>query len=380
MPCIADGSKYAIQYKQCKKKNKMATGRVPLNQRVRSVRLFSVTNNLQEVHRRMKAEFGPSAPKPKTIASINKKFDVTGSVVDLPRSGRPNTVNTEENKERLMETLLSSPEKSKSARRLSSHLHISDRTVRRMLKELKLRPYHPRLINSLMEDDPDRRLQFAEMWLAKLEAEPELEQNVLWTDEAKFHLSGSVNRHNCVYWRHDNPNVVLPYDDKSPGVMVWGGVTFDGLIGPFFFDGNVTGETYLELIKDTVYPLLQQKENFNYLWWQQDGAPPHFALIVRAWLDQAFPQRWIGRRVPLEWPARSPDLTPPDFFLWGYLKDKVYAHRMETLEDLKDAITEEFQAVPNVFCQKACENVSLRLQACIDNDGMPVDHYMENRH
>uniref|UniRef100_A0A7R9EPS5 NADH dehydrogenase [ubiquinone] 1 beta subcomplex subunit 5, mitochondrial n=1 Tax=Timema bartmani TaxID=61472 RepID=A0A7R9EPS5_9NEOP len=76
-------------------------------------------------------------------------------------------------------------------------------------------------------------------WLTKLEEDPQLEQCVVWTDGAKFHLSGSVNRHNCVYWRESNPSVVVEYDDKSPGVMVWGGVTYQGVIGPFFFEDGL---------------------------------------------------------------------------------------------------------------------------------------------
>jgi hypothetical protein len=109
-----------------------------------------------------------------------------------------------------------------------------------------------------------------------LEEDPQLEQSVVWTDEAKFHLSGSVNRHNCVYWRTSNPNVEVEYTDKSPSVMVWGGVTYQGAIGPFFFEDGANGENYLELIRDTVYPLLQQRNHFDQLW-QQDGAPPHYA-------------------------------------------------------------------------------------------------------
>ncbi|PNF34292.1 hypothetical protein B7P43_G16385 [Cryptotermes secundus] len=70
---------------------------------------------------------------------------------------------------------------------------------------------------------------------------------------------------------------------------------------------------YLKLLRESVIPELQRRENFDELWWQQDGAPPHFANIVRAFLHQVFPQRWIGGRGPVEWPARSPDITPPDF-------------------------------------------------------------------
>jgi hypothetical protein len=49
----------------------------------------------------------------------------------------------------------------------------------------------------------------------------------------------------------------------------------------------------------------------------------HYAVIVHNWLDERFSGRWIGRHDPFEWPARSPDLTPCDFLLWGYLKDIV---------------------------------------------------------
>jgi len=39
-------------------------------------------------------------------------------------------------------------------------------------------------------------------------------------------------------------------------------------------------------------------------------------------LDATFPNRWIGRDDPTPWPPRSPDITPRDFCLWWYVKDK----------------------------------------------------------
>ena len=49
----------------------------------------------------------------------------------------------------------------------------------------------------------------------------------------------------------------------------------------------------------------------------QDGAPPHFAIVVREWLNAHFPERWMGRHGPHQRSARSPNLTPCDFLLWG---------------------------------------------------------------
>ncbi len=90
---------------------------------------------------------------------------------------------------------------------------------------------------------------------------------------------------------------------------------------------------------------------------------------MRAWLNENFPGRWIGRRGPIDWPARSCDLTPPDFFLWAYLKDKVYATKPRSIQDLKDRIRNEMEAIPVDLCQKVCHSVKDRLRQCIEKEG-----------
>jgi hypothetical protein len=59
-----------------------------------------------------------------------------------------------------------------------------------------------------------------------------------------------------------------------------------------------------------------------------------------------FPNRLISRFGDLTWPSRSPGLTAPDYFLWGYLKEKVFANRLHTIEELKTAIHREIRAIP----------------------------------
>ena len=69
------------------------------------------------------------------------------------------------------------------------------------------------------------------------------------------------------------------------------------------------------------------------------------------------------------WLARSPDLTPCDFFLWLYLKAKVYARRPGTIEKSKEAIREEVAAIPPAMTRKAMDNFRERLQECVINNG-----------
>ena len=75
------------------------------------------------------------------------------------------------------------------------------------------------------------------------------------------------------------------------------------------------------------------------LTFQQDGAPPHFRITVRSYLDEKFGERWIGRGGPTAWPPRSPDLTPLDFYAWGYIKEYVYSEKIENREQLLHKIT-----------------------------------------
>jgi hypothetical protein len=61
-------------------------------------------------------------------------------------------------------------------------------------------------------------------------------------------------------------------------------------------------------------------------------------LQVRAFLDRTFPARWISRDGPMPWSPRSLDITPLDFFLWGYFKSNVFRTPVNGLDDLKTRI------------------------------------------
>ncbi|KAJ4431390.1 hypothetical protein ANN_19987 [Periplaneta americana] len=88
------------------------------------------------------------------------------------------------------------------------------------------------------------------------------------------------------------------------------------------------------------------------------------------WIEFGVAQ-WLER---LElWPPRSPDLTTPDFFLWGYLKDRVYATRPQTLDDLKHNITQEIQANNRVL-QRVASNMERRVELCLMQDGGHVQY------
>ena len=79
-------------------------------------------------------------------------------------------------------------------------------------------------------------------------------------------------------------------------------------------------------------------------------------------------------RGSVEFPARSPDLTPMDFFFWGYLKDKVYAAKPETIEGLKEEIRIKCLAISNEVLRNVIESIVGRYQLCLENEGRQFEH------
>ena len=86
-------------------------------------------------------------------------------------------------------------------------------------------------------------------------------------------------------------------------------------------------------------------------------------------LRQMFPGRLISLRGDVNWPARSPDLTPCDFFLWGYLKSKVYIKRPNTMEDLINNIEAEIGRILADILVRVHENFRKHMQQCVDSEG-----------
>lgn len=91
------------------------------------------------------------------------------------------------------------------------------------------------------------------------------------------------------------------------------------------------------MLTDFVWPEMEDMD-LDDVYFQQDGATCHTSRETIELLHEKFPGRVISRNGDVNWPSRSCDLTPLDFFLWGYVKDKVYANAPQTIDALKDNI------------------------------------------
>ncbi|CAK9821562.1 hypothetical protein ANTRET_LOCUS270 [Anthophora retusa] len=105
------------------------------------------------------------------------------------------------------------------------------------------------------------------------------------------------------------------------------------------------------------------------MWFQQDGATAHTARSTMDTLRGIFGERIISRNLAFNWPPRSPDLTAPDFFLWGYLKEKMYANKPRSLDQLKENIRTEIRNIMPETLTNVMENVLKRVQLCEAKNG-----------
>lgn len=163
--------------------------------------------------------------------------------------------------------------------------------------------------------------------------------------------------------------------------MAWAGILDTTIIGPFFFDANVSGETYEEMLTDYILPEIHRR-GFDSIeiCYMHDGAPAHITRDVRRCLDDNF-HSWIGRgegeRKLLAWPPRSPDLNMLDFFLWGVLAHRVHMVEYDSVDELSDAVTRESNQIPEEMLERVQEHLLKRLRKCIEVNGGLFEHVLK---
>ncbi|GFT10907.1 DUF4817 domain-containing protein [Trichonephila clavipes] len=94
---------------------------------------------------------------------------------------------------------------------------------------------------------------------------------------------------------------------------------------------------------------------------QQDGATSHTARATINLLKDTFRDSLISRFGPVNWPPRSCDLTPLDYFLWSYVKSLVYPDKPQTLDHLEDNIRRVIADIRPQMLEKVIENWTSRL-------------------
>ena len=163
----------------------------------------------------------------------------------------------------------------------------------------------------------------------------------------------------------------------------WCALSSEGIIGPCWFeddDGNavtVNQENYCNVIKKFTACLCLCHFDLKKLWFQQDGATPHTAVETRKLLSEKFEDRLISLKAFHIWAPHSPDLSPLDFFLWGYAKDNVYKNKPSSITKLKQEITTFMRAILADTCKKVIQNFAVRIRECLLYHGDHIEHVLQ---
>jgi len=216
-----------------------------------------------ETVRRLCVVFGRNeAPNKCTVLRLIKKIETTGSVATVKSPGRNRTQRIAQQIAVVQQRVTVSPVK--SIHRRSQQLSIPRSSLQRILsKDLHMHAYEIQLVQQLQTADHQKRRRFCEWIEERLAVDEHFVKNIIFSDEAHFHLSGFVNKQNCRIWGNENPRVTHEHQMHPQKTIMWCGFWSGGVIGPFFFENDegdsatVNGERYRRMLTSFLWPFLR---------------------------------------------------------------------------------------------------------------------------
>ncbi|CAG9136950.1 unnamed protein product, partial [Plutella xylostella] len=238
---------------------------------------------------------------------------------------------------------------------------VSEWTVRRRLKEANLTPKRPASGPKLTAGHRQARLQFAREHLDWSIAQW---RSVLFTDECRVCLHGS-DRRGRVYRRPGERFAQCCFAETvaygGGSCMMWAGISLEGKTALVFVPGGgrgggLTADRYItDILLGHVVPYAEfVGEDFVLM---HDNARCHTARVSRQFLREK-------ELRTMDWPALSPDLNPIEH-LWDELKRRVRARNPvpASVDELKTALLEEWDGIPQETVKKLIRSMRNRLQA-----------------
>jgi transposase len=283
------------------------------------------------------------------------------------KAGRPKALTPRQAREIAR---LASSGKALTAVEIQRHLQISELAtvsfgiVRDSLRRSGLRARVRRRAPLLRPVHRRKRLTFAKKYR---DWTREDWRRVIWSDETKINLLGSDGRSYC--WRAPGgPTLAHHFQPTlkhgSGSIFLWGCMTAKGVGFMAKIDGGLDAHMYTQILAGEMLQTLEwygmERDEITF---QHDNDPKHTAIRTKIWLLES------GLRV-LDWPAQSPDLNPIEH-LWAELKKRVRNRERPptTLEELWNAIEEEWEGIPPDFCLKLIDTMPARISDVLKTKG-----------
>ena len=143
------------------------------------------------------------------------------------------------------------------------------------------------------------------------------------------------------------------------------------------FKGSETENTYLNMLKEKLWPALKGSATKKRLWFQQDGARVHTANSCLKFLQEKFPGRVISNRLDYESPPYSADLSMLDFWFGGQAQQEVYKAKPKSIEELKNVVKRFAKGQKMETILRAANNFVKRAKLCVEQEGGHFEHLLK---
>ena len=321
-----------------------------------------------------------------SVKWLCNRIDKFGTIDRRPGSGRPRSATTDENQEIVDELICSQEEPGTHThpQTIADDMNVSYASVQRMVKRSKTNQF--KRVSTPQMDDAcrTRRVDRASGLALKFGNNPRMIERAVFQDESNFSLQIPTNRqNNRVYFRGKKCDVPLEnlYHESNSNtkkIMVSAALTWHGVTKPFFVNADgikVNAPLYLQHLKKELFPAIRKtypREDWIFI---QDGASSHTSNLVQDFLQENLHRRHVRKQ---EWPPKSPDSNPLDFYFWSRVKRKVYEGRhnrpftseRELIERIK-SVWDEF-ATNKVEIRKAMKQFVPRLKAVEEKQGHSI--------
>lgn len=203
-----------------------------------------------------------------------------------------------------------------------------------------------------------KRLGFCRKFIKDLS----ISKKILFTDEKTFQLRTKHHKSDKMWVHgkektHIQPAILF----KNDFVKISAGISVFGKTDLIFLPNKFTGKVYSE----EVLPIFKAEINkHNLKYFMQDNSSIHYEKEYSAPMLKEF-------KHILNWPARSPDLNPIEN-LWSYLSYKMRYRKCENIRQMKMAIKEEYDNIPQSLIFNLCNSFHSRLVKCLGKKGQMI--------
>ena len=255
---------------------------------------------------------------------------------------------------------------------LSNRFGVSRSTIQYYIKKFGLKRVKKARVHYLSEAAISKRAKRS--WPLYLLLKDKLSQ-IITTDEKLFHMS-DCNQETSHYYKEKGAiqRKLLAHKPCGFGksLMVWGGICSNGKTELRFVRPGIkiNSDYYIEQI---LKPFLKQDipklyPDKNYIL-QQDSAPSHSSQKTQNFLKSE-----NIKFIPTEkWTPYSPDNSPMDYFVWGYMLNELKFKKAKDIDGFKRHLKTIWKNMPQNFIDKALKSWPRRCRLIYKAKGHQIE-------